>query len=357
MAEQSGFMAIQPPAIQPPYARRKLVRGPDGTVQVVYVDQQGNTIENLAGYNIAESGNYYNPDSLGRNDTPGATNEKSNQQSTARSVIQETTRGERSDAQPGSGNFGRSQANNFGYIDKPGFMGFTGMLPGPLGLAGKGANAAINANNVAAVNAARGMLGLPGTGLGGSIKGTLKDNKGQVADVTLGSSTYATPVGLEALSPSGMTNMTPQEAALRAQAVGGIQLATDEQVAARNAAFDAEFGKPGFLGRISTVANNFIDDLFGVTPSYYQPDEAAAAKTRSQNTGANFNPSRSGFADMIGYTPASGKNATSTSISPVSGAARSTAGKTGGGRSDSSSSGMGNRASSGPTGGRLAGPV
>lgn len=362
MAEQSGFMAIQPPIPKAPYATRKIVRGPDGTPQVILVDTAtGQTISDPTGYSIVESGTYFDENTLGAQPAPSSkSSEKPGETSAARSVINSTV-GRGSDrsndtGSPSSSGFaGRSQANNYGYIDKPGILGFAGALPGMAGLAGKAVNMGINANNAAASNAARTVMGLPSLSLGGAILGTMKDNKGQVADVQIGGSQYATPVGLEALSPTGQTNMTPAEAAARARATGSIALATQEAIDARNAAFEAEFGKPGLLSRVSGVAKNFIDSMFGSpTPSYYQPDERKSAQIKSQNTGSNFNPTSSGFSDMLGgssgsgksnsgsgFNPSrsgfsdmlggsSGKNATSTSSSAVSGASRSTKGKTSG---------------------------
>lgn len=347
MAEQSGFMAIQPTVPQGPYARRKIVRGPDGTPQVVLVDMQGNPVNDPSAYGIIEAGNYYDGQGLQTATIKTSDPKPESEKSTAKAVISDNTRaegGRGGDPTPGSGNFGRSQANNFGYVNKPGLLGMAGLVPGPVGMAGKAVNVGINANNVAAVNAARGMMGLEGVGLGGAIKGAVKDNKGQVADVTFGNSQYATPVGLEALSPTGMTNMTPAEAAARARAVGSIQMATPEQVQARDDAFNAEFGKPGLLSRMNNVATSFLDNMFG-TPSA-TPDYAAAA---AQSARQGFKPSKTGFADMLGaeggrsvgqkgpsYTAGVGKGATSVPGSPVSGASRSTAGKTSTGRGLSS---------------------
>lgn len=348
--ELSGFDAIQPPGVSAPYARRKIIKGPDGTPQVVLVDMQGNTITDPSGYGIVESGNYMDPASLPGSATPVETKDEDKEPSAAREVIRSTARSgaQDGDSSPGSGNFGRSPANNFGYVDKPGFMGLAGLAPGPIGLAGKAVNAGINANNVAAVNSARGMMGLEGVGIGGAIKGTVKDNKGQVADVTFGDSQYATPVGLEAMSPEGMTNMTPAEAAARARAVGSIQMATPEQIAARDEAFNAEFAKPGLIGRMTNVATSFLDNMFGVsTPSYQQYDDNKHNAIKSQNSGANFNPTDSGFADMIGASKKSGKSNYGSGFNPTPGGFADAIGASGRGSSGSSSGGAGRGSSAG----------
>lgn len=335
MQPVGGFMAIQPPAITKPMAFRKLVHGPDGVVQVVLVDETGQVILDPSGYQVVEQNTYYEPGTTGATPAPGTATPPNGQPvgnvSAAQQVVQETVgRGADRDgsSDPGSGNFGRSQANNFGYVNKPGFMGVAGMLPGPVGMVGKAANLGINANNAASVNTARKSMGLEGIGIGGGIRDTLRDNKGFVADVSIGGSQYATPVGLEALSKSGQTTMTPQEASLRQAAATragqpAIAEATQAQIDARNSAFKEDYGTPGLFGGIKDSVSGFLDDMF--SSPVERANKALASQTRRENSGSNFSPSRSGFADMIGAN--SGKQATSTPSNPVSGAARSTAGK------------------------------
>lgn len=307
----SGFMAIQPPRIpQGPVAKRQIVRGPDGTPQVVLIDlATGQPVTDPTGYGILESGSYFDESTLQAQQPSTNKNDTKQQGSIAQEVIRSTGEGgsRGTGSEPGSGNFGRHQGSNFGYANKPGALGLAGALPGMLGLVGKAVNAGINANNVAAVNAARQSMGLEPVGIGGAIKGTLKDNKGQIGDFDLGTG-MATPVGLEALSPDGMTNMTPQEAARRAAAnQAQITQATPEAIQARDDAFRAEFAKPGLMDRISGVATSFLDSMFGgVKSSAYKPDPVAHAQITNQNTGSNFNPSKSGFADMIGATAKGG---------------------------------------------------
>lgn len=339
MEELSGFEAIQPTLPKPPYARRKIIRGADGTPQVVLVDQQGNQINDMSAYGIVDSGNYYNPGPQAPTGADNNSNAPVRTGGIASTVIDQTIRQSGGDAAgdsntPGSGSFGRTEANNFGYVNKPTGMGFASALPGPFGLAGRAVNTGINANNAAAVNSARTSLGLPGIGVGGAIKSTLKDNKGQVADVSIGGSNYATPVGFEALSPEGMTNMTPAEAAARARATGSISLSTPEAVAARDQAFEAEFSKPGLFERVGNVATSFLDSVFGNdAPSYQQYDPVAHAKTVSQNTGDNFKPTNDGFSNMLG-----GGSSDKSGSSPGSGGL--------GRNSDGSSNGWGGRSGS-----------
>src|SRR5688572_10686799 len=150
IADQSGFEAIQPTIPQGPYARRKIVRGPDGTPQVILVDQSGQTISDPSGYNIIDSSNYLDPSSLATTvlgtSNPKPSSEESISGSTAKKIIRDTSRGEKESTGLGSGSYGRDQSNNFGYVNKPAGMGLVGMVPGPIGLAGKAVNVGINAN-------------------------------------------------------------------------------------------------------------------------------------------------------------------------------------------------------------------
>jgi hypothetical protein len=342
----SGFMAIQPPAAPTgaPKAKRKVVTGPDGTPHVVYVDlSTGQELQNLSGYHVIESGSYMDLDELGLSPTQSDPNKETTAQKTIASIDPNKQLGSRGEKESKSGGFvgGRNQGNNFGYINQPGALGIASMVPGPIGNVAKAAKVGIGMNNNAAINTARQTMGLPDQGIGSSIKGTVKDQKGHVADVNLNGVTHS--VGLEALDKRGMTTMTPDEANKRAAANKvSISLATDDEISAMESRFDSEFGKnKGLLGSFATTASSFIDSIFG-------KDDDISESIRSQNSGSNFTPSRSGFADMLGSSGV-GKAATSTKTSPVSGAARSTAGKvsTGGGGSDRDSSAGGARAGSG----------
>jgi hypothetical protein len=320
-----GAAALQPKPLQPgPKAKRKVVTGTDGTPHVVYVDlDTGQELQNLSGYNIVEGSNFSDLDSLGLSPTGPEAPKDTAAQQTIQSVKPKAGpigEGGRSDPTSSNKSLGRSQANNFGYINQPGALGIAGFVPGPVGMAAKAAKVGIGMNNNAAINTARQTMGLPDQSFGSSIKGAVKDQKGHVADVNVNGSMYS--VGLEALDKRGMTTMTPDEANKRAAAnQTKVQLADDDMIAQKEREFDAEFGKSkGILGKFTSTASSFIDSIFG---------NEAEETSRAQNTGSNFAPSKGGFADMIGLSGV-GKAATSTKTSPVSGAARSTDGKTGG---------------------------
>lgn len=343
-----GAAAIQPqPTPAGPKAKRKVVQGPDGTPHVVYVDlDTGQELQNLSGYHIVENANYMDLDSLGLSPTAQDTDQKTVAKTTIDSLnpMDSVGRGsDRSDARSTNSIGSRSPANNFGYINQPTGLGIASMVPGMVGTAAKVAKAGIGLNNNAAVNSARGMMGLPDQSLGQSLKGAVKDQKGHVADVNVNNAMYS--VGLEALDKRGMTTMTPDEASKRARANNvNVELADDDMVAQKEREFDAEFGKSkGIIGGFVSKASSFIDSIFG------REDETSAL-IRDQNSGSNFSPSRSGFADTIGTSGGVGKAATSKPGNPVSGASRSTAGKTGGGSDRSGSGSKSNPGTSGNMG-------
>lgn len=297
MADETttGFMAISPPAPTGPLAIRKLVRGEDGLMHTVLVDARtGQQLDNLNGYNIVENGNYLNPNTL-KPISPVDEHPDQEPASTAQLIIQDRVMDRGGNDVSDRGGYAgdsnditsRNPSNNFGYIDKPGWMGLTGALPGMMGLAGKAANAAVNANNVGSVNAARSMMGIPGLSGWETAKGIAKDRQGQVADVNIGKNTYS--VGLEALSPTGQTNLTPNEARTRGLLAGQIDVATPAQSKANTAAFKTDTGINKTGGLISTFASqakSFIDSIFDNPVTETFPEAPAPATQANPRTSA-----------------------------------------------------------------------
>lgn len=204
----------------------KMFRGADGRQKLGYFDEEGNPITDLRGYRVVTGGgtDYYDP-------TPDGTDTDEDEQDLnpdpAARAAQEERYGdggqkERQDSAGYAYNTkeaAKAYTNaNRGYINKPSWAKYASFLPGMAGTIGKAVNMGINANNVAAVNSARKAMGLDPTGVGGAIKGTLKDNQGQIARVGIGDGQYS--VGFESLDKYGRTNMTPEEAMARARALG-----------------------------------------------------------------------------------------------------------------------------------------
>jgi hypothetical protein len=206
----------------------KMFRGADGRQKLGYFDEEGNLIEDLRGYRVVTGGgtDYYDPTPDGTDTDPDE--QDLNPDPAVRAAHRETVSGsdggQKSRQESAGYAYATSQAAksyagvNRGYINKPGWMKYTSLLPGAAGTIAKAVNLGINANNVAAVNSARKAMGLDPVGIGGAIKGTLKDNQGQIAMVEIGSGQY--PIGFEALDKYGRTNMTPEEAMARARALG-----------------------------------------------------------------------------------------------------------------------------------------
>lgn len=208
-----------------PFLVRRLFPGPNGSV-VKFVDPAtGQVVENPQGYNIWEP-QIADIESLGLTpthnqneapktpETPAPNNQYQNP-----THVPEPGISDGNTNNPTPGNYHRDQSNNFGYIDKPGFMGLASHLPGVLGIAGKGINAAINANNVGAVNAARDVMDVDSLSPRETLGGVAKDRQGFVGNVDITNQAGKTnqyAVGLEAMTPSGKTTLTPDEARMRA---------------------------------------------------------------------------------------------------------------------------------------------
>lgn len=154
-----------------------------------------------------------------------------------------------------SGDYHRDPSNNFGYFDKPTGMGLISNLPGALGIAGKGINAVVNANNVGAIDAARGMMGIGGLSTKDVLSGIAKDKQGFVANVDITNQAGKTnpySVSLEAMTPSGKTALTPDEARKRSAAnPANITLSANQKE-----------NKPGIFSSIKNTAKNIFDSLF-----------------------------------------------------------------------------------------------
>lgn len=284
-----GFMAISPPVPTGPLAIRKLVRGLDGTMQTIMVDARTNQpIADPSGYNIVENGNYLDPTALQQ---VAPTTPKEEDPSVSQEIIQDRAEGgDRGLADPRdttAGNFNRDITNNYGYVNKPGFMSFANFMPGPLGLAAKAANVGLNVNNTMATNEARSMLGLDNTAWG-TAKGAFRDKHGQVADVNIGKNTYS--VGFEALSPTGQTNLTPNEARARSLTTGlGLKEATTEEAKANLAKMEREVHgskkNTGLVSKTYGFAKDLIGSIFGTPAAAAQNQFPSASKSGPRGFG------------------------------------------------------------------------
>lgn len=261
-----------------PYAIRKVVRGPDGSMRTIMVDAQTNQpIGNTDGYTVLSGGNYSPPEAPAQEqDTPGSRDNPT----TSQQILDPRHEGGNDSPAIAATQGSRNPVDNYGYLDKPGLMNYANFIPGPVGTVARVANTAINTNNEFARRDARESLGLDNS-FGGLMKGALKDNKGQVADITIGDNDYS--VGFEAMSPQGRTNLTPNEARVRAAiqnvpvqetAVrpnvdgkkGLLSSFVDKVIDTPTSSVASETAREQDRGILSTVADrisNFVDSVFG----------------------------------------------------------------------------------------------
>lgn len=105
-------------------------------------------------------------------------------------------------------------ADNYGYINKPGYMSFLGMAPVPgAGMASAALNGGINIGNNQAIRTAQRMLGIP-TQKPNIAKDFIKSPKdGFIGDLPIQGKNY--PVGFEGKTKDNRTTLTPEEARKR----------------------------------------------------------------------------------------------------------------------------------------------
>jgi len=266
-------------AIAKPRAIQQLVRGPNGVMQMVYVDPTtGRQVSNPTGYNVTQNNdmnlNFIDPL---KDETP----KPKEKEIVSPQIEQQPRVGSDHVVDPRDNQIDpRDVTNNFGYTHKPGWVSLTSALPGMLGIAGKAVNAGFNANNMTAANEARKMMGIPEFSGWESVKGVVKNNQGQVADVKIGQTPYS--VGFEALSPTGATNLTPDEANKRANITNqDINLLSQDEVDAKNKKFEDSFPEAsgGLLSGLRNDISSFFDHIFGgssdKTPGGFSlPDKA-----------------------------------------------------------------------------------
>lgn len=281
---ESGFAAVNSQRNGGPYAIRKVIIGPNGQPMTVIVDARtGQQLSSMNGFTLMEN-NYVNPNSL-QQQQPNQTPEPTVAQETIQQVAKPDekqkfpTRGEQPTGIINGDNFPRSQTNNFGYIDKPGIVKAASFAPGVLGLAGKAVNLGINTNNALAANAMRDVMDVPAASGFGFAKDVVKDNKGQAGSYNVGNTTYS--IGQQAISPTGVTNMLPEEAVKRAAANKvAITPATQEQVKTQNTKAKAT-KRDGPIQAMLADAKSFFSSLFdGPDNKDHFPDAPEPAAQR-----------------------------------------------------------------------------
>lgn len=254
--KSSGFAAVTAVG-PPPYVVADLQRGPDGKMKVVYIDfQTKQPVQSIDGYTVLTSNAYFTPDGKVVEPPPGTPPPP--EATTVKEVLFNKQGGGDSPAAQGRGQearrgMARAQNTNFGYMDKPAGMGLLSAMPGVPGMAAKAINTAVNANNVAAVNAARRSMEVPEMSTKENVKGSLKDRQGFVGRYGVNGQEYS--VGLEAEDAEGRTTLTPNEARARGLAMGGLTEVADQT------------GLPqGVVTKGVSAVRSFLSNVFGSTP-------------------------------------------------------------------------------------------
>lgn len=291
------------------FAIRKLQRNPDGTMSVVYIDAStGQPVQNLSGYQIADLNNESSLQDLGIDPVKEPAGEETKSE---KIINYARDGGENQGAAPTGNSVGRTESNNFGYMDKPAGMGLAlNMFGGGLGkLVDKG----INLNNAVAMEEGRKVAGIGSDSPFGFFKDVMMGTKdGRLGDAKIGDNQYS--VGLEAQDRFGRTTLTPEEARERSLITGqGVSAATKEETKSSIEDFRSEFktGRNNTIagavaGTVSDVVSgfsNFMSDIFGGQKESepwsgrdYYPDApsgsgGSSSPTRNQTT----------LSDVIGY--------------------------------------------------------
>lgn len=248
--------------VSKPYARKKVIRKADGTTQVVYEDVRTGKVVNPQGYTVIQSDNNISTVTA---PTQGQTLAKpSNQDNQDKTATEEIL------ASHGKDSVSADTTSQAGasYYNKPGWMGFTSMLPGPIGAVAKLGNLGVNASNTSAVNDQREALGFAPNSTAKNIGSSLFDQNGYIGDLstTKTDGTVSTaPVSFEATDKNQRTAYTPDEARMHEQ-LAGSKPATDPEVQGAIGTFNNKFPeqKPsGFLSGLTTAAKGLFGGIFG----------------------------------------------------------------------------------------------
>lgn len=218
-----------------PKAFPQYIRGNDGKLRIIYVNEQGLPIppislqQGLYEFATNDVSQYYGQDPVESEEKKPETQVPTSVEDQFHTNLENVRNGrplysrERNGEPSSRTSF---DPNSTGYIDKPGWVSATSMLPGYAGMAGRAVNAGINLGNHVAVNNARVQSGLqPRDGVMDTIRGIARDNQGQVGDVNINGEDYSIGIGSKyhgggGLTPQGNTSLTPEEAHRRGSMFG-----------------------------------------------------------------------------------------------------------------------------------------
>ena len=247
-----------------PIAIRKLVRLPNGTIGVAFVDPRtGKQIQDNSQYNIVDSGEVVSLEDLNLDVSKTDKNPKEDTVAeevikVAEEVIKDDNGSSSMDVadSPGSSSsdttntgwgfdIDRSASNAFGYKDKPMALSVaSAVAPGMLGLGAKAIGVGYNVNNMAAENAARKSWGMKEQGLGGTLK-----------DVAFGTNEVA------GISLKDQDNISFFDAMNKPNQDPNVPSPSTKNMSAYSV---AEKNAPkGLVSKLGNAVSNFANSLFG----------------------------------------------------------------------------------------------
>jgi len=284
------------------FAHRKIIQSPDGSFDLAYVDaKSGQPVIDLSQYTVVDAA--ASPFGESADAAFESTMEMGQGGFAAPPPSEEVAQPVKKRLKNGDDNTmdtssleARSAANNYGYVNTPGYvdaaLGAAGFMAGPVGaIASQATRAALTHNNQTAVNSARQAMGLEEKGIAKSVTkaavtGARDNKKGEVADVSIGGNEYS--VGLEALDAAGRTTLTPEEARERGltNPTGMRELSAKEAKAA-----DKVNGQktPGVLGKLTEAAKSLVTNPFSGVTSVPKAEAIAPALGVSATKDAKTN--------------------------------------------------------------------
>jgi len=272
--------------VRKPYARKKVIRRPDGTLQVVFEDVRTGKQVNPQGYTVLQSDNntaQTNPQPIQGQSLANPNLQQAQKQdpTAAQEIIKHTGELAQPDTESPAGS---------NYFNKPGWMGWTSMIPGPLGFVGKMANLGANVNNLQAINEQRATLGFAENPASKQIGQALFDQNGYIGDVTTtraDGTKETAPVSFEATDKNQRTAYTPEEARLHEQ-LSNTAPATQAEQQAAIGSFNNQFPEQNksFFGGLVQSAKGLFGNIFGSPPT---PTTGSGVYTGGQSQGLDSN--------------------------------------------------------------------
>jgi hypothetical protein len=298
------------------YVTKKLVPGPDGRPQLVFVDTTSNqVVQNPKGYTVIESSNVVDPaqQSQSQGFKPQQAEDPKSQMTNEVRGIPETHDSANIAAAKQTGQKS-PQGEDYGYTNKPPGAGLLGFLPQPFGLIATAGNLGINAKNNQAINEQRDVLGFSENPMGKQVGNTVLGNDGYIGDQSVVDGmgkTRTTPVGFESTDPAGRTTLTPNEARMR-ETLNPEQYSEASQASIDNARTKFAAENPSWGTSLANAAKSAFGNMFGSSPASMEGKPGAGsgnsngfpdAPSKPTNTISGIDSGKGPGVDTSGYSP------------------------------------------------------